>query len=270
MPDKAYSEREKYVKFLNKNPNHNLSDYKVSELLGIRRPSIQRWRHEYKKFSENFLSNVGRQGKPKPVINKKEIPSKSYAYLLGMYLGDGHITQGKGKKHAILVITQNLDDDIAINDIKRHMANIFSYVTPYVHKKKNANACDIRIGCNQNVLPLFPQHGRGAKHKRKIELTNWQKDHIRKEPWAFIKGLLHSDGSKFYNKCNKTWTWEFKNKSQDIIDIFKWACDLVDLYYTYGKKGSVCFYKKEYVSILNEKVGEKRKSHIGREDTVDI
>jgi hypothetical protein len=41
---------------------------------------------------------------------------------------------------------------------------------------------------------LFPQHGPGRKHQRKIELAQWQEVIVRKYPGEFAKGLFHSDG----------------------------------------------------------------------------
>jgi len=47
---------------------------------------------------------------------------------------------------------------------------------------------------------LFPQHGPGRKHQRKIELEEWQDVILRKFPGDFPRGLFHSDGWRGVNR----------------------------------------------------------------------
>jgi hypothetical protein len=47
---------------------------------------------------------------------------------------------------------------------------------------------------------LFPQHGPGPKHLRKIQLEPWQEAIVEREPEQFIRGLLHSDGCRVMNR----------------------------------------------------------------------
>jgi hypothetical protein len=106
--------------------------------------------------------------------------ASSYAYLLGLYLGDGHIVHGP------------------------HWA------------------------C------LFPQHGPGRKHQRKIELAQWQEIIVRKYPGEFARGLFHSDGWRGVNRVRRTladgdhWyeypRYMFGNESADILRLCGEAC----------------------------------------------
>lgn len=43
---------------------------------------------------------------------------------------------------------------------------------------------------------LFPQHGPGRKHERRIALEDWQEEIVRAFPAAFLRGLFHSDGAR--------------------------------------------------------------------------
>ena len=51
-----------------------------------------------------------------------------------------------------------------------------------------------------NAWPcLFPQHGPGKKHLRRIVLTRWQERSVRRAPELLLRGLIHSDGCRFVN-----------------------------------------------------------------------
>ncbi|HEY3951871.1 MAG TPA: transcriptional regulator, partial [Streptosporangiaceae bacterium] len=74
---------------------------------------------------------------------------------------------------------------------------------------------------------LFPQHGPGGKHERKIELEVWQQRIVDKFTAAFVRGLFHSDGCRTPNRirrrCNDGDRWYqypryfFTNYSADIL-----------------------------------------------------
>jgi hypothetical protein len=51
---------------------------------------------------------------------------------------------------------------------------------------------------------LFPQHGPGRKHERRIELTPWQQELVDLDPRPLVRGLLHSDGCRVLNWVNGT------------------------------------------------------------------
>jgi hypothetical protein len=50
---------------------------------------------------------------------------------------------------------------------------------------------------------LFPQHGPGRKHHRKIELEQWQFAIARKYPGELARGLFHSDGWRGVNRVRR-------------------------------------------------------------------
>jgi hypothetical protein len=49
---------------------------------------------------------------------------------------------------------------------------------------------------------LFPQHGPGKKHLRRIQLSAWQGRLIRAAPHLLLGGLIHSDGCRDRNVVN--------------------------------------------------------------------
>lgn len=74
---------------------------------------------------------------------------------------------------------------------------------------------------------LFPQHGPGRKHQRKIGLVHRQEVIVRKYPGEFARGLFHSDGWRGVNRVRRTladgdhWyeypRYLFGNESADIL-----------------------------------------------------
>ena len=74
---------------------------------------------------------------------------------------------------------------------------------------------------------LFPQHGPGRKHNRRIVLEPWQRRIVDTHPWEFIRGLFHSDGCRIANWTTRLVGGErkryeypryfFTNRSTDIL-----------------------------------------------------
>ncbi len=48
---------------------------------------------------------------------------------------------------------------------------------------------------------LFPQHGPGEKHNRRIRLDPWQQTITDQHPGRFARGLFHSDGCRLAIVC---------------------------------------------------------------------
>ncbi len=62
-----------------------------------------------------------------------------------------------------------------------------------------APGCTV-IGCSsRHWNELFPQHGPGKKHDP-IALEPWQQEIVDRHPREFLRGLVHSDGSRFINR----------------------------------------------------------------------
>jgi hypothetical protein len=76
---------------------------------------------------------------------------------------------------------------------------------------------------------LFPQVGQGKKHERGISLESWQLNAVEQAPWGFLRGCIRTDGCVFVNRTAPYdyLTYDFSNKSKDIIELFSMACGLV-------------------------------------------
>lgn len=159
----------------------------------------------------------------------------AYAYLLGLYLGDGYIAA-----HPRGVFRLRISLDPRYPEIIASCAQAIKAVLASAHvatqKRSGPWGKWIEIGSYSKSWPcLFPQHGAGRKHERAIELADWQVALVAQAPEQFLRGLIHSDGCRFENTGRGGWRaprYSFCNRSEDILALFCWACELLDLHWT--------------------------------------
>jgi hypothetical protein len=187
----------------------------------------------------------------------------AYAYLLGLYLGDGHITRGRRDVFALSIFCS--DDWPGLLAATR---STMSAVMP-----ASGVFSVQRIGCTEVKSTskhwpcLFPQHGPGRKHTRKIELEPWQVVIVREYPGEFARGLFHSDGWRGMNRVRRRlpdgdrWyeypRYLFSNESQDILRLCGEALDLLGVAWRFSRRNSVSVARREAVARLDEFVGPK-------------
>jgi len=187
---------------------------------------------------------------------------KSYAYLLGTYLGDGCIDLMKNGRSFRLRIAQ----DKRYTGLIQACVDTINIVLP-TNKVIIVNS----VGCvmitvnSTQLVKLFPQHGKGVKHNRKITFEDWQWTIIDEFPLEVFRGLYHSDGCRSQNivKGKNYVRYMFSNKSVDLIELFKYVCDKINVHWTTKKAryrhGSYNVYisRREDVACLDEVVGAK-------------
>ena len=117
-------------------------------------------------------------------------------------------------------------------------------------------------------LCLFPQHGPGMKHTRRIVLTPWQREIVQRHPRQFIRGLLCSDGCRAINSVHGPWVagrrrnyayprYFFVNASADIRALCGWALDLLGIAWRQSNTRTISVARREAVAALDEFVGPK-------------
>jgi hypothetical protein len=112
-------------------------------------------------------------------------------------------------------------------------------------------------------LCLFPQHGPGRKHHRRIVLEDWQVRIVRSHVRPFIRGLIHSDGCRIIaterqgHRIRKAPRYIFSNASTEILELFAAACELVEVRFTRPCPREIAIYRKDSVARLDEFVGPK-------------
>ncbi|MFG2529591.1 transcriptional regulator [Streptomyces sp. NPDC048516] len=234
----------------------------VSKQTGISRFAIRSW-----------------QTRMEPVSRKTECPrcepvprppeaTTAYAYLLGLYLGDGCLSR-QPRRHGYVL-------RIACADA---WPGLIVACREAVKAVRPANsACIVqREGCvmvtsySHHWLCLFPQHGPGKKHERRIALEDWQQRIVDEHPWEFLRGLIHSDGCRITNWATRTVAGQrkryeypryfFTNMSADIIRLCTDTLDAVGVEWKPARQSrkaeNISVARKASVALMDRHIGPK-------------
>jgi hypothetical protein len=234
-----------------------LSDYEVARRLGLSRSTVWSWRY------------VGRpSGRRRPELGSlllRPLDKRAYGYLLGAYLGDGWV--GQANRSWVLRVTL----DVAYPDIVRECAAAMGVVSrarvTTLFRREKSTVILQSTGIDWSSL--FPQHGPGKKHERRIKLVDWQCLITREYTPEFIRGLIHSDGSRCINRFSVKLPsgrvgqyayprYFFTNYSADIRGIFCEHCDLLGIRWTQSNPRNISVSHRESVALLDSFVGPKR------------
>jgi hypothetical protein len=190
----------------------------------------------------------------------------SYAYLLGLYLGDGHLV-GNGRSWQLVISLDGSHAEI-IEDCRGAMLLTLPSRTPRV-RVHPTDRC-VRVASMAKAWRhLIPQHGPGRKHERRIVLAPWQRDIVDEHTWQFVRGLIHSDGCRTVNRFETRLPsgriaqyayprYFFSNLSDDIRALFCDACDQLGLRWTQSNHRNISISHRASVALLDEHVGPKR------------
>ena len=192
------------------------------------------------------------------------IAGSDYAYILGMYLGDGCISwNGRAGQ---LVITL----DTAYPGVIAECADVLGRLAPRkVAIRKHPVHNYVRVEAGWKYWPLlFPQHGPGRKHERQIVLTQWQWDLVRHHREEFIRGLIHSDGCRTINRfktklpSGRVADYEyvryfFSNLSPQIRQLFIQVCGELGIRTTQSNHRNISVSHRDSVAIMERIVGPK-------------
>ncbi|MFJ4962069.1 helix-turn-helix domain-containing protein [Streptomyces sp. NPDC088729] len=196
------------------------------------------------------------------------LDESAYAYVLGLYLGDGHVSRYSRHRVPNLMIT--LDD--AWPGVQNAAEAALRKVFP-----ENATCRVRRTGCHnikvysKHLVCLFPQHGPGRKHEREIALEPWQRRIVDSHPWDFVRGLIHSDGCRVTNWTTRLVAGErkryeyprywFTNVSDDIRRLYTDTLDSLGVEWKNcaraGKPYNVSVARRASVALMDAHVGPK-------------
>ncbi|MGW2399930.1 helix-turn-helix domain-containing protein [Kitasatospora sp. NPDC001664] len=162
------------------------------------------------------------------------VDTGQYTYLLGLYLGDGHIAQSPRQRSPSLSIACAEAWPGLVDAAERAVRTVLPDNS--VCRVRRAGCRDVKV-YSKHLPCLFPQHGPGKKHERRIALAPWQQELVEAEPWGLVRGLIHSDGCRIVNWAGRTVDgvvrrheyprYFFTNTSTDIVGIFTGTLDLV-------------------------------------------
>lgn len=225
-----------------------MNDCAIARMTGIPRCTVRDWRR------------TGRQGWTKqrdarcPICGSASLEPRSYAYLLGLYLGDGCLAEHRRRVYRLRVSL-----DARYPGIIAECGRAMAAVSGRTIGQTRAPGCVV-VGAYWKHWPcLFPQHGPGRKHERPIELTGWQREITREHPERLLRGFIHSDGARFLNTVKGTAyvRYEFSNTSAHIQQIFCQACEDYGISWTQPSWKHISVARRPDIARLDLAVGPK-------------
>jgi hypothetical protein len=235
--------------------------HSISMSMGINRSTLREWR-DHPEIAQRSRASCPRCA---DVVRLPE-PCADYAYLLGLYLGDGCISVAGDRAKDVWKLRIFCAD--AWPGLVEECAQAMRAIRP--DNKVTMIQCQ---GCTEVASfsrhwpCLFPQHGPGKKHLRKIELAEWQQVIVDRYPGQFARGLLHSDGYRGLNRVRATlesgerWyeypRYLFVNESADILGLCGQTLDRLGVEWRYSKPNTISVAKRDAVARLDEFVGPK-------------
>jgi len=193
-----------------------------------------------------------------PPMRRRRSVAVAYAFLLGMYLGDGSIAHHP--RAYKLRVVQDARYPNSIEEIRRAMATVRHCELDRIRTVQHVGCVEVYTYWRHWPC-VFPQHGPGMKHLRRIELTAWQASIVAEQPTSLLRGLIHSDGCRVINRVGKGKyayrRYLFSNQSEDIRRIFREACDSVGVRPTDPKPDEISIARRADVVALDSFVGPK-------------
>ncbi|MFE7464267.1 helix-turn-helix domain-containing protein [Streptomyces sp. NPDC057499] len=238
---------------------HSLSS--VSKQTGISRSALREWRLRIEPLPRML-------GQAAPCPRCSPTPSTpddavAYAYLLGLYLGDGCISPHPRGGHQLRIACADAWPGL-IEACRTAIVRVRPTDRVYALQRQG---CVMVTSYGRHWPCLFPQHGTGRKHERLIVLAPWQQEIVDAHPWDFIRGLFHSDGCRSMN-----WTtrmiggirkryeyprYFFTNLSADILGLFTDALDRVGVEWKQANAQNISVARRASVALMDAHVGPK-------------
>jgi len=189
----------------------------------------------------------------------------SYAYLLGVYLGDGYIARTSHSFQMVIALDAAYPD--VIEECRAAIVLTLPAARPGAKRHPVHRAVRVTAGSKQ-WPDLFPQMGAGPKHERPIVLAPWQRAIVDAHPWPFVRGLIHSDGCRTVNRFKTRLPsgrvaeyayprYFFSNLSADIRGLFCESCERRGLRWTQSNPRNISISHRASVALLDENVGPK-------------
>jgi hypothetical protein len=238
-----------------------LTDREASAATGVPINTIRGWRKRRPKYAS---AQVDRRPLC-PVCGDDlhetgDVEASPYSYLLGIYLGDGCLTRN-GTSWTLRVTL-----DAAYPGIISECVRAIRAVSGerFLSVRNHPSSACVEVSCTwRRWLCLFPQHGPGRKHRRKIQLTDWQRRIVTEMPQPFLRGLIQTDGWRGLNRVRvkgKDYAYpryQFSNRSDDIRKLFTDTCERLGVEWRQWTRYHVSVARRESVALLDAFIGPK-------------
>lgn len=229
---------------------------------GVAIKTIRRWRREYvregrERGQRHLLARC-------PICEDGSIDDPAaYAELLGWYLGDGYLST---QRRAVFGL--HIYNDAHYTELNTHIAILMRRVKPGCRPHtRQVPGCTVTTVSWKHWPCLFPQHGRGRKHERTLQLESWQREIVDAYSADFLRGLFHSDGCLVRNWATRIVAgtkkryeyprWQFTNESADIMRWCGEALDLIDIAWRQTNRRTLSVSRRDDVPRLTALIGEK-------------
>ena len=237
----------------------------IGRRLGVPAGTVGWWLHEERARRGTL---PGRPNRTCPRCENDSFDAQAYGYLLGLYLGDGHIIRYSGHRVPSLMVTCADSWPGLMEQCEAAMRRVFPHNS--VCRVRNKGCTNVKV-YSQHLRCLFPQHGPGKKHERRIALEPWQRAIVDAHPWAFIRGLIHSDGCRITNWTTRIVAGQrkryeyprylFTNKSDDILRLCADALDKVGVEWRVTRRGrdpyNISVARRASVALMDAHIGPK-------------
>jgi hypothetical protein len=231
----------------------------ISLSTGIARATLRDWR--------DHPGNAWKTECPRCEVSPT-LPSTQaeYAYLLGLYLGDGCLSRVGDRNKDVWVLRIMCADAWPglLDECKQAMLAVRPDNAVGVQQREG---CTEVRSCSKHWPCLFPQHSPGRKHDRLIALESWQQTIVAVYAGEFVRGLFHSDGCRITNRvrqalAGKDRVYEyprylFVNRSVDILRLCGETLDRLGVAWRFSKPTTISVARRDAVARLDRFVGPK-------------
>jgi LAGLIDADG-like domain len=244
-----------------------VNDCEIARRTGIPRGTVRdmrRYRDDPRRYKSNLTETCPRCWRQARAMR---FSFDDYAELLGLYLGDGVISEGPRTSRLRIILDAKYPG--IVQDARELLRRCFPSNDVHVgkgsrgdFKGSTGNCLSVSVYCS-HLKCLFPQHGPGRKHARRIVLEPWQQTALATAPWEFLRGCIRSDGCVFVNRTGpyEYLSYEFSNRSEDIARLFAGVSADLGLRPRINEdregRWSVRINRRESVASMLERVGRK-------------
>jgi hypothetical protein len=236
-------------------------DEENARVCGVSVAAIRHWRSGRRRQTSHGVVALRRTACPR--CHGRSMDEAAYAYLLGLYLGDGHIARGRRDVYVLALAC--CDDWPGLLEAAREtMSAVMPTSSVFCVQQPG---CTMVKSASKHWPCLFPQHGPGRKHHRKIALEQWQFAIVLKYPGELARGLFHSDGWRGVNRVRRRRAdgdhvyeyprYLFSNESKDILRLCGETLDQLGVAWRFSRRNAIFVARREAVARLDEFVGPK-------------
>lgn len=231
----------------------------ISRQTGIPRPTVHRWLRGQTPSRDRGAGCLLCASSP---VVFREFTASAYAYLLGLYLGDGCLAAYPREVFRLSIyLDRTYPRVVAECEAATALVMPSSRVRVYRWPKERVS----EVASYSRHWPcVFPQHGPGKKHERRIVLADWQREIANQYAGRLLRGLIHSDGCRGLNTIRHPRTsysyprYQFSNRSDDIRAIFCDYCDRLGIEWRQMNRWNVSVARRESVARMDRFVGPKQ------------